>query len=237
MAEQHHDHAEHPAHFDCPRCGGDAEILPAGQNQPTIAEAYSSCWVHADGSQPGEPPRRDGRGILCSRERSLEAGLITRLLDCTTENGVDRLSPEDAAQVGRDGLVLRFLRFARQHPLVSAEMALLLLDRLKDLRLTPHPNDPRDGDQSRRAFLTLQLRGRGATAALLSRHHKELQALLADLLDGGDGLDDAWWFPGPEPSGRWECGERFLVALVCLEEGLADGRALLWPGLQEVSDG
>lgn len=215
--------------ISCPRCGGIAERLPAGQDQPTTEQSYQHCWTLADGSQPGEPGPA-GRGRLCSLERRLDAGLLLQI-EARIIGGDERgLHPLKVARRGWGETTLSLIRFAEQHPLASHELALLLLHRLEAVWIQcPEPDWPLPS-----AWLHLQLRGRGGAAALSIRHRDELRAVLADLL--GDGLD----LPVPEwgdgGSGRscWLHGDHVRLTHVEISEQDGGGRWLSWPDLQEV---
>jgi len=209
--------------LDCPRCGGIAERLPAGQDRPTVRESYEYCWALADGSQPGEPGPY-GRGQLCNRERRIEAGLLTRLLECTPA-GCEALTPEVAASDGQGGITLAFLRYAQQHPLVSTELVLLLVDRLTGIQVRP-VGKPKDNDAAGLAYMTLWLQGRGAASTIATRHRAELQALLTDLFDSRNALPRTQWVEG-----HWEDFTGPEIFQICLDE--SGGRTVLaWPDLK-----
>ena len=202
----------------CPRCGCFTQRLPEGQDIPTLSQSYESCWLLHDGSQPGEPTHSNGR--LCGRERFLQAGLLEQLLTALGEEG--DLTPELLEHDANT--TLAFLRFAQQHPLVSPELARLLVERLCRVHASAHQDPPKKGKPV--ATLELVFRGSGGARAITTRHQGELQALLADLLDEDLGLFGA--FKG---SDLWNCERVYQVKRVLIDEWRTPqgGFELAWP--------
>lgn len=213
-------------HLTCPRCGCFAQQLSEGQDTPTLSQSYESCWLLADGSQPNEPTYSNGR--LCSRERSLQAGLLRELLDALGEAGA--LAPELLAHDANT--TLAFLRYANQHPLASPELVLLLVERLSSLYAVAHQNPPRKGRPG--VTLHLGLRGSGGARAITTRHQAELQALFADLLDEDLGLFDT--FKAPD---GWDGERAYQVKRVLIDEPSTPqgGLELAWPPATNLDQG
>jgi hypothetical protein len=209
--------------LNCPRCGCFAQHLPGGQVTPTLSQSYESCWLPSDGSRPRESPHGDGR--LCSRERFLQAGLLQQLLSALDERS--ELTPELLAH--NASTAFTFLRVAGQHPLVSPELALLLVGRLERVWIRALGDRPTNGVYG--AAIKLSLRGYGGARAIATRHQAELQALIADVLD-----EDGELFSVSIPdSCNWDAGRLYRVDRICLED-YATGLHLLltWPDLKEV---
>jgi hypothetical protein len=118
----------------------------------------------------------------------MAAGLLARLLRCNDRDWHD--SYESVAPATEDRIVLEFLRFAQQHPLVSDGLLSLLVARLHGISLLGSGSTAIGGS---RAELFLDLRGAGAAQTIHRHHRAELQHLLTDLLCDGRSVFSVVW--------------------------------------------